>query len=194
MSTTSTSNTNIPYNQSEAIALGYAQYALMQTLTQQFRVNYPAAFLHAAAAAAATGYLPLSSSMMATASTNGIKTSTNDDFRLRRKPTPESDDNNNHIRVSSSINDQPYRRETYQTLLESSQILRPSSSQRPILMNLRKSFDTSMNFLLLFLLLKSIFFSFSLRSNSIEISLFIFIIIDISYWISTLSKSSKINF
>jgi hypothetical protein len=121
-----TSNANIPYSQQEAIAIGYAQYALMQSLTQQLRVNYPAAFLHAAAAAAATGYLPLPS--------KGYEKN-----RERRQPVPESDNNNNHIRVTPfSSQEQPYRRDTYQTLLESSQLLGQHKVARPVPIDRRK--------------------------------------------------------
>ncbi|CAF1526621.1 unnamed protein product [Rotaria sp. Silwood1] len=146
-------NNNIPYSQQEALAIGYAQYALMHTLTQQFRVNYPAALLHAAAA---SGYLPLPSPMMAAAAaavaaaasansnTNGNKTSTTEKFRERRKPQPESDNNNNHIQS----NDQPYRRETYQTLLESSRLLGQQQQQqqkllKPVPIDLRKNNGTN---------------------------------------------------
>jgi hypothetical protein len=148
---TSTTNNNIPFSQQEALAIGYAQYALMHTLTQQFRVNYPAAFLHAAAA---SGYLPLPPPMMAAAvaaaasansNTNGNKTSTTEKFRERRKQQqqqPENDNNNNHIQSTPSINDQPYRRETYQTLLESSRILGQHQQQqkllKPVPIDLRK--------------------------------------------------------
>jgi len=140
----STPNMNIPYSQQEALAFGYAQYALMHTLTQQFRANYPAAFLHAAAA---SGYLPLPGSMMAAAAVaaaasansnaNSQKLSTAEKYRERRKQQqqqqqqqPESDNNNNHIPSTTSINDQPYRRETYQTLLESSQLLGHKQQQK----------------------------------------------------------------
>jgi hypothetical protein len=145
--TTTTTNNNIPYSQQEALAIGYAQYALMHTLTQQFRVNYPAAFLHAAAA---SGYLPLPPPMMAAAAvaaaasansnTNGSKTSTTEKFRERRKQQqPESDNNNNHIRSTPSLNDQPYRRETYQTLLESSRLLgQHQKLLKPVPIDLRK--------------------------------------------------------
>ena len=137
------SNNNIPYSQQEALAIGYAQYALMHTLTQQFRVNYPAAFLHAAAA---SGYLPLSSPMMAAVaaatSNQPGKSSTGEKSRERRKPTqPESDNNNNHIQSSSAIHDQPYRRETYQTLLESSRLLGQHQQQKllkPVPIDMRK--------------------------------------------------------
>ncbi|CAF1215041.1 unnamed protein product [Rotaria sordida] len=157
-STTTTNNNNnnnnIPYSQQEALAIGYAQYALMHTLTQQFRVNYPAALLHAAAA---SGYLPLPSPMMAAAAaaavaaatssnvnTNGNKISTTEKFRERRKvqPQPESDNNNNHIQS----NDQPYRRETYQTLLESSRLLGQQQQQKllkPVPIDLRKNNGTN---------------------------------------------------
>jgi hypothetical protein len=150
---TSTTNNNIPYSQ-EALAIGYAQYALMHTLTQQFRVNYPAAFLHAAAA---SGYLPLPPPMMAAAvaaaasansNTNGSKTSTAEKYRERRKQQqPESDNNNNHIQSTSSLNDQPYRRETYQTLLESSRLLgqhqQPQKLLKPVPIDLRKHNGTN---------------------------------------------------
>jgi hypothetical protein len=150
MSTTTNNNNNnnnIPYSQQEALAIGYAQYALMHTLTQQFRVNYPAAFLHAAAA---SGYLPLPPPMMAAAvaaaasansNTNGNKPSATEKFRERRKQQPESDNNNNHIQSTSSINDQPYRRETYQTLIESSRLLghqQPQKLLKPVPIDLRK--------------------------------------------------------
>ena len=149
MSTSTNNNTNIPYSQQEALAIGYAQYALMHTLTQQFRVNYPAALLHAAAASA---YLPLSSPMMAAAvaaaatsanaPTNGNKTLTNDKFRERQKPATDSDNNNNHLPSNTSLNDQPYRRETYQTLLESSRLLGHHHLQqkllKPVPIDLRK--------------------------------------------------------
>jgi hypothetical protein len=143
--TNNNNNNNIPYSQQEALAIGYAQYALMHTLTQQFRVNYPAAFLHAAAA---SGYLPLPSPMMAAAvaaaasansNTNGNKSSTTERFRERRKQQqPESDNNNNHIRSAPSLNDQPYRRETYQTLLESSRLLGHQKLLKPVPIDLRK--------------------------------------------------------
>jgi hypothetical protein len=139
MSTSSTNNNNIPYSQQEALAIGYAQYALMHTLTQQFRANYPAAFLHAAAA---SGYLPLPPPMMAAAvaAANGSKPTTAEKFRERRKQQqqqPESDNNNNHI---PSANDQPYRRETYQTLLESSRLLGQQQPKllKPVPIDLRK--------------------------------------------------------
>jgi hypothetical protein len=140
---TSTINNNIPYSQQEAIAIGYAQYALMHTLTQQFRANYPAAFLHAAAA---SGYLPLPQHMMtagvptgaaANPNTNGNKPSTGEKFRERQKQS-ESDNNNNHIRASSPANDPPYRRETYQTLLESSRLLGQQKLLKPVPIDLRK--------------------------------------------------------
>jgi hypothetical protein len=148
---TSTTNNNIPYSQQEALAIGYAQYALMHTLTQQFRVNYPAAFLHAAAA---SGYLSLPPPMMAAAvaaansNTNGNRTSTTEKFRERRKQQqPESDNNNNHIQSAPSINDQPYRRETYQTLLESSRLLGQHQQQqkllKPVPIDLRKHNGTN---------------------------------------------------
>jgi hypothetical protein len=147
--TTTSTNNNIPYSQQEAIAIGYAQYALMHTLTQQFRVNYPAAFLHAAAA---SGYLSLPSPMMAAAvaaatsansNTNGNKSLTTEKFRERRKQQQqqqqlESDNNNNHIRSTPSVNDQPYRRETYQTLLESSRLLGQQKLLKPVPIDLRK--------------------------------------------------------
>jgi hypothetical protein len=119
----------------------------MHTLTQQFRVNYPAAFLHAAAA---SGYLPIPPPMMAAAvaaaasdnyNTNGNKPSTPEKYRERRKYQPESDNNNNHIPSTSSINnDQPYRRETYQTLLESSRLLGHQQQKipKPVPIDLRK--------------------------------------------------------
>ncbi|CAF3633566.1 unnamed protein product [Adineta steineri] len=155
---TSTTNNNIPYSQQEALAFGYAQYALMHTLTQQFRANYPAAFLHAAAA---SGYLPLPQSMMAAAAAvaaaasansnmNGNKSANTEKFRERRKyqqqqqqqqqPVPESDNNNNHMQSTPSINDQPYRRETYQTLLESSRLLGQQQQKllKPVPIDLRK--------------------------------------------------------
>ncbi|CAF5117814.1 unnamed protein product, partial [Rotaria magnacalcarata] len=99
--TTTTATNNIPLSQQEAIAIGYAQYALMHSLTQQFRVNYPAAFLHAAAA---SGYLQLPTPMMAAAVAAAASTSTNNNpnnssspekFRERRKQQqqPESDNN-----------------------------------------------------------------------------------------------------
>jgi hypothetical protein len=135
-------NNNIPYSQHEALAIGYAQYALMQTLTQQFRANYPAAFLHAAAA---SGYLPMSAPMMAAAAAvaaataNGTKTSNTEKSRERRKViSPESDSNNNHLSSTSSINDQPYRRETYQTLLESSRLVSQQKLLKPVPIDLRK--------------------------------------------------------
>jgi hypothetical protein len=146
-STNNNNNNNIPYSQQEALAIGYAQYALMHTLTQQFRVNYPAAFLHAAAA---SGYLPIPPPMMAAAvaaaasanaNTNGNKPSATDKYRERRKQhQPESDNNNNHIPSTSSINDQPYRRETYQTLLESSRLLGHQQQKlpKPVPIDLRK--------------------------------------------------------
>jgi hypothetical protein len=154
---TSTTNNNIPYSQQEALAIGYAQYALMHTLTQQFRANYPAAFLHAAAA---SGYLPLPPSMMAAAvaaaasansNTNGNKSSTSEKFRERRKQQqqqPETDNNNNHIQSTPSVNDQPYRRETYQTLLESSRLLGQHQQHqqkllRPVPIDLRKHNGTN---------------------------------------------------
>ncbi|CAF3251383.1 unnamed protein product [Rotaria socialis] len=155
---TPATNNNIPYSQQEALAIGYAQYALMHTLTQQFRVNYPAALLHAA-----SGYLPLTSPMMAAAAaavaaaasvnnsnTNGHKSSSSsaEKFRERRKPQqqPESDNNNNHIQSNSSLNDQPYRRETYQTLLESSRLLGQHQQQKllkPVPIDLRKNNGTN---------------------------------------------------
>jgi hypothetical protein len=150
---TSTTNNNIPYSQQEALAIGYAQYALMHTLTQQFRVNYPAAFLHAAAA---SGYLPLPPPMMAAVAAaasansnmNGNKPSISDKFRERRKQQqPESDNNNNHIQSNTSLNDQPYRRETYQTLLESSRLLGQHQQQqkllKPVPIDLRKHNGTN---------------------------------------------------
>jgi hypothetical protein len=116
----------------------------MHSLTQQFRVNYPAAFLHAAAA---SGYLSLPPPMMAAAvaaaasansNTNGNKSLPIDKFRERRKQQPESDNNNNHIRSTPSINDQPYRRETYQTLLESSRLFGQQKLLKPVPIDLRK--------------------------------------------------------
>ena len=118
----------------------------MHTLTQQFRASYPAAFLHAAAA---SGYLPLSSPIMAAAvaaaasansGTNGSKNLPNEKFWDRRKQAalPESDNNNNHIRSTPSLNDQPYRRETYQTLLESSRILGQQKLLKPVPIDMRK--------------------------------------------------------
>ncbi|CAF2006572.1 unnamed protein product [Rotaria magnacalcarata] len=144
--TTTTATNNIPLSQQEAIAIGYAQYALMHSLTQQFRVNYPAAFLHAAAA---SGYLQLPTPMMAAAVAAAASTSTNNNpnnssspekFRERRKQQqqPESDNNNNHMRSAPSINDQPYRRETYQTLLESSRLLGQHKLLKPVPIDLRK--------------------------------------------------------
>lgn len=149
---TSITNNNIPFSQQEALAIGYAQYALMHTLTQQFRVNYPAALLHAAAA---SGYLPLPNPMMAAAAaavaaaasantSNTNKSSMPEKFRDRRKSQKqESDNNNNHIQSNSSINDQPYRRETYQTLLESSRLLGQNQQQqkllKPVPIDLRKN-------------------------------------------------------
>lgn len=137
-----TNNSNIPYSQQEALAIGYAQYALMHTLTQQFRANYPAAFLHAAAASA---YLPLTSPMMAaavaaaaaSANSNGNQSIAAEKFCERRKQ-PDSDSNNNHIRASSSLNEQPYQRETYQTLLESSRLLGQQKLHKPVPIDLRK--------------------------------------------------------
>jgi hypothetical protein len=148
---TSMTHPNIPYNQTDSIAIGYAQYALMQTLAQQFRVNYPAAFLHAAAtaAAAATGYLPMATSMMpaqmaSSAHANATKSTMNQKVCSHRTTSLESDDNNNHIpMISSSVQEQPYQRETYQTLLESSQLLRPKQCSKPIPIDLRKHRDTS---------------------------------------------------
>ncbi|UJR15892.1 hypothetical protein I4U23_002817 [Adineta vaga] len=142
----SPTNNNIPYSQQEAIAIGYAQYALMHTLTQQFRANYPAALLHAAAA---SGYLPIPPPMMAAAAvaaatsansnTNGNKSVNTEKFRERRKQqTLDSDNNNNHIHPSVPLNDQPYRRETYQTLLESSRLLGQQKLLKPIPIDLRK--------------------------------------------------------
>lgn len=133
-------NNSIPYSQQEALAIGYAQYALMHTLTQQFRANYPAALLHAAAA---SGYLPLSAPMMAAAAaaaaSHGTKPSGMEKPRERRKATPpESDSNNNHIPSAPSINDQPYRRETYQTLLESSRLAGQQKLPKPVPIDLRK--------------------------------------------------------
>ncbi|CAF3520563.1 unnamed protein product [Rotaria socialis] len=144
--TTTTATNNIPLSQQEAIAIGYAQYALMHSLTQQFRVNYPAAFLHAAAA---SGYLQLPTPMMAAAVAAAASASTNNNpnnssspekFRERRKQQqqPESDNNNNHMRSAPSINDQPYRRETYQTLLESSRLLGQQKLLKPVPIDLRK--------------------------------------------------------
>ncbi|UJR30701.1 hypothetical protein I4U23_018221 [Adineta vaga] len=148
---TSTTNPNIPYSQQEALAFGYAQYALMHTLTQQFRVNYPAAFLHAAAA---SGYLPIPPSLMAAAaaaaaaSANGNQSMPTEKVRERRKQAPESDNNNNHIHSTSSLNDQPYRRETYQTLLESSRLLGQQQQHhqklmKPVPIDLRKHNGTN---------------------------------------------------
>ena len=136
-----TMNNNIPYSQQEALAIGYAQYALMHTLTQQLRANYPAALLHAAAA---SGYLPLSAPMMAAAAAvaaaQGNKPTTTEKPRERRKvPSPESDNNNNHIPSNSSFNDQPYRRETYQTLLESSRLIGQQKLMKPVPIDLRKN-------------------------------------------------------
>jgi hypothetical protein len=137
-STHQSNNNNIPYSQQEALAIGYAQYALMHTLTQQFRANYPAALLHAAAA---SGYLPLSAPMMAAAAAaaHGTKPAGMEKPRERRKATPqESDSNNNHIPAAPSINDQPYRRETYQTLLESSRLAGQQKLPKPVPIDLRK--------------------------------------------------------
>lgn len=152
---TANNNNNIPYSQQEALAFGYAQYALMHTLTQQLRANYPAAFLHAAAA---SGYLSMPPSMMAAAAMAAAASANSavngngpsppaDKFRERRKqqppPPPESDNNNNHIQPTASFNDQPYRRETYQTLLESSRLLgqqqpQPQKLMKPVPIDLRK--------------------------------------------------------
>lgn len=140
-------HSNIPFSQHEALALGYAQYALMHSLTQQFRANYPAALFHAAAA---SGYLPLSAPMMAAAAAvaaaqNVTKPSNLDKTRERRKgQIPESDSNNNHLPSNSSINDQPYRRETYQTLLESSRLAgQQSKLLKPVPIDLRKHSGTN---------------------------------------------------
>lgn len=130
---TLTTNQNIPYSQQEALAFSYAQYALMQTLSQQFRANYhPAALLHAAAA-----YLPLA------ASSHLI----NGNSLLTNSNSSKSDDNNNHIGINPATNiDQPYQRETYQNLLESSQILKQSNAQKSAAIDLRKrSNDPSRN-------------------------------------------------
>lgn len=146
---TANANNNIPYSQQEAIAIGYAQYALMHTLTQQFGVNYPAAFLHAAAA---SGYLSLPSSPMPPGASNNNantnKITLTDKYRDRRKQQqqqqqqqsqPNSDSNNNHIRVAPPVNhDQPYRRDTYQTLLESSRLLGQQKLLKPSPIDLRK--------------------------------------------------------
>lgn len=215
---TSTKNTNIPYSQQEALAIGYAQYALMHTLTQQLRANYPAAFLHAAAAA--SGYLPLPTSMMAAAAavaaaasansnSNGNKMSTAEKFRERRKPQqqqqhPESDNNNNHIqKTNPSANDQPYQRETYQTLLESSRLLGQQQQQKllkPVPIDLRKHngtnrtndsskihntilASTGINF-------KTLYFS---RPHSIKLSIFIVIIVGITAKFTFEFKSTQIS-
>ena len=148
MTPTPTIHNTIPYSQQEAIAIGYAQYALMHTLSQQFRVNYPAAFLHAAAA---SNYLSLPPSMMAaavaaaassTSNTNGNRLSALEKFHEHRKQQQsqylESDNNNNHIQTNSPFNDQPYRRETYQTLLESSRLLGQQKLLKPVPIDLRK--------------------------------------------------------
>ena len=202
---TSTTNTNIPYSQQEALAIGYAQYALMHTLSQQFRVNYPAALLHAAAASA---YLPLSSPMMAAAvaaatsanaSTNGTKTSTNEKFRERQKGPiqMDSDNNNNHIPSNTSLNDQPYRRETYQTLLESSRLLGHHQQQKllkPVPIDLRKHNGTSDSSKYHFFPHLTISISNSSRSSSIKFSLFIiFIFFGITSEFSSLFKSTEIE-
>jgi len=144
----SSASSNIPYSQQEALAIGYAQYALMHTLTQQFRANYPAALLHAAAASA---YLPLSAPMMAAAAAvaaaqNASKPPTMDKSRERRKGSTlfESDSNNNHLPSNSSIHDQPYRRETFQTLLESSRLAgQQNKLLKPVPIDLRKHNGTS---------------------------------------------------
>ena len=120
----------------------------MHTLTQQFRANYPAALLHAAAASA---YLPLSAPMMAAAAAvaaaqNANKPANIDKSRDKRKgPTMlESDSNNNHLPANSSINDQPYRRETFQTLLESSRLAgQQNKLLKPVPIDLRKHNGTS---------------------------------------------------
>ena len=122
----------------------------MHTLSQQFRVNYPAAFLHAAAA---SGYLPLPSPMMAaaaaaaaasaTSNSNGNRQPTIEKFREHQKQHPESDNNNNHIQSVSYGNDQPYRRETYQTLLESSRLLGHQKLPKPVPIDLRKNNGSS---------------------------------------------------
>jgi hypothetical protein len=76
----------------------------------------------------------------ANSNTNGNKTLTTEKFRERRKAQhqPESDNNNNHIRSTPSLNDQPYRRETYQTLLESSRLLGQQKLLKPVPIDLRK--------------------------------------------------------
>lgn len=143
----STINNNIPFSQQEAIAIGYAQYALMHTLTQQLRNTYPAALLHAAAA---SGYLPLSAPMMAAAAAvaaaHGTKPTPAEKVRERRKvPSTESDSNNNHIPSNVPLNDQPYRRETYQTLLESSRLVGQQKLMKPAPIDLRKNSSNRTN-------------------------------------------------
>jgi hypothetical protein len=202
---TTATNNNIPYSQQEAIAIGYAQYALMHTLTQQFRVNYPAAFLHAAAA---SGYLPLPPPMMAAAvaaaastnsNTNGNKLSTTEKFRDRRKQQqPESDNNNNHIPSTLPANDQPYRRETYQTLLESSRLLGQQKLLKPVPIDLRKHngdsrpMDNSKFYSLS--MISTIIILSLFRSYSIKCSLSIFFIFNISTGFTSMFKSTKIKY
>ena len=195
-STITTTNNNIPYSQQEAIAIGYAQYALMHTLTQQFRANYPAALLHAAAA---SGYLPLPPPMMAAAvaaassgnpNTNGNKSSTTEKFRERRKQQPESDNNNNHIPSTVPINDQPYRRETYQTLLESSRLLGQQKLLKPVPIDLRKHNGDSRNSKFYFQSIKYNIILSIFRSYSIQCSLSIFVIINISTCFTSMYKST----
>ena len=186
-----TNNANIPYSQQEAIAIGYAQYALMQSLTQQLRVNYPAAFLHAAAAAAATGFMPLPPKI-----TPG--TASNEKSGERRKPVPESDNNNNHIRVTPFSNqEQPYRRETYQTLLESSQLLGQHKLPRPVPIDLRKQQATNrpVNHSECIRSIAEVHVSpSSFRSYPVECSLHILLFVfDFSDRFAAVSKSAQID-
>ena len=63
----------------------------------------------------------------------------------KQQQQPESDNNNNHIQSTPSANDQPYRRETYQTLLESSRLLGQQQQKllKPVPIDLRKHNGTN---------------------------------------------------
>ena len=203
---TSTTNNRIPYNQQEALAIGYAQYALMHTLTQQSRMNYPVALLHAAAA---SGYLSFPSSMMANtvaatatanSNTNRSKISIIEKSHQRRKLSgrPENDSNNNHIQSSPSVNDQPYRRETYQTLLESSRLLGQHQQQKlpkPVPIDLRKQNKTnrtvdSNRFCFLH---ETNYYVCLFRSCHIKLSLFTIITNNISTKFTIMLESFKVD-
>ncbi|CAF3823943.1 unnamed protein product [Rotaria magnacalcarata] len=83
---------------------------------------------------------PTTAAASTSTNNNPNNSSSPEKFRERRKQQqqPESDNNNNHMRSAPSINDQPYRRETYQTLLESSRLLGQHKLLKPVPIDLRK--------------------------------------------------------